>query len=243
MDEMELDLSAVLYTLRRRLWMVLVVPLVAAMATWVVSAFFVPPTYEAAATLWVVQDGGQGQMDYNALLLSRNLARTYAEIARSRTVLQQVIDQLGLDLTVTDLERRLTASAVRDTEIISLKVQDGDPGRAAAIANAVAAAFQERIRSYMKTESVTVVDPAVPSASPVKPRVVMNTAVALVLGAIVAVGLAFLLEVLDTSIRTHEDVDHHLCLPVLATIPDFAAVAELARSQHPVRVPSATGAD
>lgn len=243
MDEMELDLSAVLYTLRRRLWMVLVVPLVAAMATWVVSAFFVPPTYEATATLWVVQEGGQGQLDYNALLLSRNLARTYAEIARSRTVSQQAIDRLGLDLTVTELERKLTASAVRDTEIISLKVQDGDPGRAAAIANAVAAAFQERIRSYMMTENITVVDPAVPSASPVKPRVVMDTAVALVLGAMVAVGLAFLLEVLDTSIRTQEDVDHHLGLPVLATIPDFAAVAEPARSQHPVQVPAATGAD
>jgi len=241
MDEMELDLHEIFYILRRRLWMLLTVPLVAAVTAWLVSAFLVAPTYEASTTLWVVQEGGAGQISYNDLMLNRNLTKTYAEVARSRTVLQQTIDRLGLDLTVTELDERLTASAVRDTEIISLSVQDGDPVRAAAIANTVAAVFQEQIQTYMKVENVAVVDPAVPPTEPVKPQVLMNTAVALVLGGMLAVALAFLLEYLDTSIRTPEDVQRHLALPVLATIPQFDG-AEPAPAKRRKRAESAVEA-
>lgn len=238
MDEMELDLHEVFMILRRRLWMLLALPLVAAVTAFLASAYLIAPTYEASTTLWVIQEGGAGQISYNDLLLNRNLTKTYAEVARSRTVLQQAIGRLGLELTVDELADRLTTSAVRDTEIISLKVQDGGPVRAAEIVNAVAAAFQEQIRTYMKVENVAVVDAAVPPTDPVKPRVLMNTAVALVLGGMLAVGLAFLLEYLDTSIRTPEDVQRHLALPVLATIPVFNAVAEPAPAQRRRRVES-----
>lgn len=238
MDEMELDLREILYILRRRLSLLVALPLVAAVTAWLTSAYLIAPTYEAGTTLWVIQEGGAGQISYNDLLLNRNLTKTYAEVARSRAVLQQVIERLSLDLTVIELADRLTTAAVRDTEIISLKVQDGDPARAAAIANAVADAFQEQIRTYMKVENVAVVDPAVPPLEPVKPRVLLNTAVALVLGGMLAVGLAFLLEYLDTSIRTPEDVQRHLGLPVLATIPEFEAAAQPAPSRRPRRVES-----
>lgn len=239
MDEMELDLHEILYILRRRLWLLLALPLVAAVTAWAVSAFLTAPTYQASTTLWVIQEGGAGQISYNDLLLNRNLTKTYAEIARSRTVLQQAIERLGLDLTVNELADRLTTAAVRDTELISLTVKDRDPVRAAEIANAVAAAFQEQIRVYMKVENVAVVDRATPAADPVSPRVLMNTAVALVLGGMLAVGLAFLLEYLDTSIRTPEDVQRHLGLPVLATIPQFEPSPEPARAYRPQRVHSA----
>lgn len=238
MDEMELDLHEILYILRRRLWLLVALPLVAALTAWVVSTFVVAPTYQASTTLWVIQEGGAGQISYNDLLLNRNLTKTYAEVARSRTVLQQVIDRLGMDLTVDELAEKLTASAVRDTEIISLTVKDGDPDRAAQIANAVAAAFQDQIRVFMKVQNVAVVDPAVPPTEPVAPRVLMNTAVAFVLGGMLAVGLAFLLEYLDTSIRTPEDVQRHLALPVLATIPQFEISPEPARAHRSQRVHS-----
>lgn len=86
--------------------------------------------------------------------------------------------------------------------------------------------MEGHIRAYLKMENVAVVDSAGPVPDPVKPRVFLNTAVARILGAIPAVGLALLFELLDTSIRTHEDADHHLGLPVLATIPHFDAVPE-----------------
>jgi capsular polysaccharide biosynthesis protein len=71
----------------------------------------------------------------------------------------------------------------------------------------------------MKVENVVVVDHAQVPESPIKPRKTMNVAIAFVLGAMAAVGLIFLLEYLDTSIKTPEDVTTHLGLPVLGVIP------------------------
>lgn len=227
MEEIELDLRELLYVLVRRIRLLVILPLVAGTAAWLFSSYMVAPVYQASTTLWVIQEGGAGQISYNDLLLNRNLTKTYAEMARSRTVLQSVIDDLHLaGVVVEDLQDRVSASAVKDTEIIRLSVKDTDPVRAAQMANAVAASFQEQIRSFMKVENVAVVDTAVPPTEPVSPRPLLNTAIALVLGLMAAVGIAFLQEYMDTSLKTPDDVQRYLGLPVLATIPAFEAVAE-----------------
>lgn len=226
MQDQELDLRELLYVLRRRLLLIVALPVVAAVMAGLVSQFLITPIYEASTTLWVIKDDA-AQISYNDLLLSRNLTKTYAEVAQSRTVLADVIQRLGLaGMTVEDLQEKLTVTAVRDTELLSFTVEDADPARAARLADAVAASFMRQIHSFMKVENVAVVDPALVPTDPVSPRKAMNVAVAFVLGGMLAVALAFLLEYLDTSVRTPEDVQRHLGLPVLATIPVFEAKAE-----------------
>lgn len=220
---MELDLRDLLYVLRRRLLLIVAVPVVAALVAGLVSWFLLTPVYEASTTLWVIKDD-TAQMSYNDIMLNRNLTKTYAEVARSRVVMADVIDQLGLrGVTVEDLQEKVTVTAVRDTEILSLTVEDESPAMAAQLADTLAAAFREQIRSFMQVENVAVVDQAMVPQDPIKPRKVLNVAIAFVLGGMVAVGLAFLLEYLDTTIRTREDVTRHLGLPVLASIPVFDA--------------------
>lgn len=224
MEDQELDLRELLYVLRRRFLLLVALPVAAAVLAGLVSQFLLTPIYQASTTLWVIKDD-TAQISYNDLLLSRNLTTTYAEVAKSRTVMQGVINGLGLTgLTPEDLQEKVTVTAVRNTEILSIAVEDPDPVRAAQLADAVAAAFIEQIHSFMKVENVAVVDPALVPTEPVRPRKAMNVAVAFVLGAMAAVGLAFLLEFLDTSVRTPEDVQRHLGLPVLASIPEFEAV-------------------
>lgn len=224
MQDQELDLREVLYVLRRRLLLIVALPVAAALVAGLVSQFLLTPIYQASTTLWVIKDDA-AQISYNDLLLSRNLTKTYAEVARSRAVMADVIDRLGLSgVTVEALQKKLTVTPVRDTEILSISVEDADPAMAARLADAVAAAFIGQIHSFMKVENVAVVDPALVPTDPVRPRKAMNVAVAFVLGGMVAVGLAFLLEFLDTSVRTPEDVQRHLGLPVLATIPEFEAI-------------------
>mgnify|MGYP000185425028 CR=1 FL=1 len=219
MQDQELDLRELLYVLRRRLLLIVALPVVAAVMAGLVSQFLITPIYEASTTLWVIKDDA-AQISYNDLLLSRNLTKTYAEVAQSRTVLADVIQRLGLaGMTVEDLQEKLTVTAVRDTELLSFTVEDSDPALAALLADAIATAFIGQIHVFMKVENVVVVDPAQVPAEPVRPRMALNLTAAFALGVMLAVGMALLLEHLDTSMNTPEDVRRHVGLPVLAAIP------------------------
>lgn len=224
MDESDFDLREALHVLRRRLWLILCLPAAAAAAAAIVSLYLLVPVYSATTTLWVIKDSAGGQLSYNDVLMSQNLTKTYAEVARSRAVLAGAIKTLpGSDLTVEALAKKLTVTAVRETQILSFSIEDPDPALAARLADAVAASFQREIVGFMKVENVKIVDPALVPVAPVSPRKTLNVAIAFVLGALAAVAVAFLLEVLDTTIKTPEEVGRYLGLPVLGCIPVFEA--------------------
>lgn len=237
MDQPELDLREILQVLRRRLWLILLMPVVAAATAAVVSLYLLVPVYSASTTLWVIKNDSAGQVSYNDVLMSQNLTKTYAEVAKSRTVLAGAIKALQMqDITIEDLQDQLTVTALRDTQILSFSVKDHDPQRAARLADAVAASFQREIVGFMKVENVKVVDQALVPALPISPRKTLNVAIAFVLGIMAAVGVAFLLEMLDTSIKTPEDVSRHLGLPVLGTIPAFEFTEEPPQRRPRIRV-------
>jgi len=219
MEQTELDLREIFQIMRQRLWMILLLPMLAGLTAGSVSLYVLDPVYSASTTLWVIKDGS-GQANLNDVMLNRNLTKTYAEVAKSRAVMTDVIRELGLkDVTILDLQKRVTVTPVRDTEILSFTIQDGDPLMAAKLADAVAKAFMGQIRTFMKVENVAVVDQAMVPTEPVKPRPLLNIAIAMVLGGMAALGLAFLLEYLDTSIKSTEDVARYIGLPVLGVIP------------------------
>lgn len=142
MENAELDLHQILRIITRRLWIILLGPLLAASAAAAVSFYLLTPIYSALTTLWVIKEGAS-QLNLNDVMLSRNLTKTYAEVARSRAVLTGVTKRLGLPETaVEDLQKRLTVTPVRHTEIISFAMQDPDPVMAARLADAVAKSFQ-----------------------------------------------------------------------------------------------------
>jgi capsular polysaccharide biosynthesis protein len=237
LDHSEIDLRQLFQVLRRRLVLLIAIPVIAGLVAGVVSTFLLDPVYSAETTLWVIKNDSS-QLNYNDLLLSRNLTKTYSEVATSRAVMADVISTLALSTyTVTQLQAKVTVTPVKDTEIIAFVVEDKDPAQAALIANAVADSFKKQIRDFMQVENVAVVDRAMIPTSPVKPRKLMNVAVAVVLGAMAAVGIVLLMEYLDTTLKTQDDVSRHLGLPVLGLIPVITAgeTAEIAIATQPTR--------
>jgi capsular polysaccharide biosynthesis protein len=246
MEQNELDLREIFRVLQRRFWLLLALPLIAGLTAGLLSLYVMDPVYSASTTLWVIKDDSSN-INYQDLLLNRNLTKTYAEVAKSRATIADAIRILGLDgqLTVGSVQGQLTVTPVRDTEILSFTIQDGSPAMAAKLADAVAESFKEQIKAYMKVENVVVVDKAVVPAGPIKPRPLMNVAIAIVLGGMAAVGLIFLLEYLDTSIKSPEDITRHTGMPVLGIIPviDTAEGTETpAARQHRKRTQKKEGA-
>lgn len=217
--EQELDLYAIGQVFLKRWRLIIIIPLLAVLISAIVSLFIITPLYVASTTLMVVKPTETGQIIYADIQVSRQLVATYREIARSRRVLDGVVAALNLPYGIGTLRDNVDVASVRDTEIITINVTDPDPQAAADVANEVARAFMRQIVEIMQVENVSLIDRAVKPTAPVSPRVPLNLAVALVVGLMAAVGLAFLLEYLDKSIKDPDEVQKLLEIPVLGIIP------------------------
>lgn len=222
-DEVTIDLRQVFAIIRKYLRIILVVPTLATLVA-AVSVFFVlQPVYQAETTMLVMARGSTqtGQVVHSDLLASRLLVRTYREIARSRTVAQEVVTMLQIDLTAEELSEMVDVTLRGDTEIIAISVEDPNPWVAARVANAVAESFRSNVMRIMDAENVTVIDTATVPKTPVRPRKLLTTVVAGFAGTMVGFGLAFVLAYLDNTVKTVDDMRDKVGLPVLGTIPLF----------------------
>ncbi|MHB8126285.1 MAG: YveK family protein [Desulfitobacteriaceae bacterium] len=225
--EQEIELRQYWEVLRKRWLIVVIIPLIAALTSGVISFFILKPVYQASTTLIVGKKASEstlnaGQMlDYSVLMANQQLAKTYVTIAQSRTVEQNVIMNLNLSLTVGGLDRLIAINPVKNTEILEIQVSNTNPEMAASIANTMAQEFSKAVIEIKKVDSVSIVDKAVTPTSPVKPNKKLNVLIAFVVGLMASVGLVFLLEYLDNTIKTTHDVENILGIPVLGLIPNY----------------------
>lgn len=225
---MELDtieLREIFSIVRKRLLLIAIIVIVAVAAAGILSYFVLDKEYEATTSLILGKPNdfsSNPQLQYNDVLLYQKLVKTYGEIAKSRTVSEKVIDAMQLNMTAEQLQSKITVTPVGDTELIKIKVVDNSPEMAANIANKLAEVFKSQVVQIMRVENVQVVDTAKVPNSPIKPRPVINIAIAFMVALMTGVGLAILLEYLDHTIKTTQDVERYLELPVIGVIPDAA---------------------
>ena len=152
--------------------------------------------------------------------VTQKLAVTYGEIIKSRTVLEDVISNLKLDSEYEDLVGQITVSPVKDTQIISISVQDTNPKKARDIANEIPKVFEKEVKRITKANDIQVIDKAILPQGAIKPNKMMNVAIAAVLGMMIGLFVVFLLEYLDNKIKTPQDIEKHLGLSVIGVIPN-----------------------
>lgn len=116
-----------------------------------VTSIFITPTYETNTTLLIDEAPNTGSSDYNSLLASERLARTYAQLLTDEPVLQETITRLGLSLTVTELREQVSAQRIPETQLIEIAVRDVSPERATLIANTVVAVFIEQTEAIQSS--------------------------------------------------------------------------------------------
>lgn len=225
--EEEIELRQYWDILRKRWMIVLALPLIAAITSGVISFYVIKPVYQASTTLIVGKKADTAQVaaqnfDNNSVLLAnQQLAKTYGTIAQSRTVEQNVIKALELSISVAALDGMISINPVKSTEILEIQVTNTDPVLASSIANTMAQEFSKAVIEIKKVDSVSIVDTAVTPESPVKPNKRLNVLIALVVGLMASVGLVFLLEYFDNTLKTSNDVETLLGIPVLGMIPIY----------------------
>ncbi|XEC96224.1 YveK family protein [Paenibacillus tarimensis] len=211
---------------KKRLWIIMLLAVVFGTVTGFYSYSFIKPQYAASTKLIVNQSNGTGdildRLDLGSINSSIQLLKTYKEIIRTPKIMNQVVEEYPqLGVTAGDLIRRVSVSSVNDTQVMSVTVIDSDYERAARSANAISIVFQKAIPELMKVDNISILDEANPNSTPVyiSPNPVKNIVVSIILAVLLGLGLVFLIEYLDDTIKTEEDVTRILQLPTLSAIP------------------------
>jgi capsular polysaccharide biosynthesis protein len=219
--EETISLKELMDTLRKRIKLIILITLTAILVSGGVSFFLLTPVYQSSTQI-LVNQAKSDQPTYNAADIQTNLQliNTYNVIMKSPAILEKVAKELNLNMTSSQLNEKMTIGSEKDSQVINLSVTDTDPYRAAKIANKTAEVFQKEIVTIMSVDNVNILAKAEvgENQSPIKPKPLLNIAIATVVGLMIGVGLSFLLEFLDNTIKTEQDVEKALGLPVLGSI-------------------------
>ncbi|CUN15750.1 chain-length determining protein [Turicibacter sanguinis] len=224
MEEMqyqEMTLEDIFRALKKRWLLIISVTLMCLIGGSIFVLFFGPePVYQASTTVLVNYRAEEtNKLTQSDLTTSQKLVATYTEIIKSATILEPVIKALDLEITADELLKNIGVAQLNDTEIIKITVKNEDPELSRDIANTIANVFSKEISKIMKVDSTSTLDVAKTPTTPLSQNKITKIAIAGILGMMISVGLVFVLEYLDRTVKTADETEKLLGVPVLGVIP------------------------
>lgn len=220
-----LDLSDYVRILRRN-WILVVATTLGGLLIGGAMSVLVKPTYTAQTQLFVaIQSSGSVQELQQGNTFSQARVQSYVQTVDSPVVLQPALDALGLDVPVSDLAKRVTASTDLDTVLINIAVSDNSPAQAAALAEGIGNSLIRAVDELERPKTggtspvrLSVITPAAVPASPSAPNTQLNLVLGILIGLGVGAGAAILRSSLDSRISGEADLRHVTDAPLLGGI-------------------------
>ncbi|NBI29318.1 YveK family protein [Chengkuizengella marina] len=231
--EESISLKEIYEIVKKRIWLILTITVIATLISAVVSLFILTPIYQSSTQILVNNTKSENNgLDINDIRTNTELINTYSVIIKSPAILDIVIEELELNRSYGALKSQINVKPENNSQVVSIVVEDKNPVLAANIANRIASVFKTSIVDLMNNnvDNVSVLAEAKISEnpSPIKPNSTLNIAIAIVLGLMAGVGLAFLLDYLDNTVKTEQDIVNLLDLPVLGSISQIREQEEKA---------------
>lgn len=184
---------------------------------------FVTPVYTSSTSLVLATSNSSqqssGTITTTDLTLNSNLVSTYRELVTSTSVVRQVISNLGITMEEEQLKKEIAVNSVTNTALIKISVTDENSINAAKIANELANVFSEEASKIYKLDNIYILDKAEISETPSNINHAKDVIIFAFIGAVVAVLYVIILNMLDTTIKSAEEVEKQFKVPVLASIP------------------------
>ena len=224
----ELDLNELISMFWNKKIEIILITLIAMVIGVIYSYFFVTPTYTAKTSLILVQSSDTSSQNGNTgitstdLTINSKLVSTYSDIVKRNVVLDQVASNLEISKEqVQEIKNRISVSQAKDTEIIDIKVTDEDPNYATKIANEVATVFSEKIVDIYNMSNVYLLEKAEVPTIPSNINHIKDIAIFTFIGIAISAFYVLILNLLDHTIKSEEDIEKYTDLLVLATIPNY----------------------
>ena len=218
----EIDLKELLGLFWSKKTQIILIVLIFMLLGVIYTIGFVTPKYSASTTLVLASNNNQSTANTitaTDITVNSKLVSTYSEIVKSKNIIRQVISNLGIKLDEDELRKNVTVSSVKDTELIEITVTNENPSYSAKIANEIAKVFIAKIKEIYNIENIQIVDEAEVETEPSNIHHQKDIMIFTFIGLVIAAGYVLVANMLDTTIKTAEEVEKEFKIPVLATIP------------------------
>jgi capsular polysaccharide biosynthesis protein len=207
--------------IKKRILLVILITIGATVFSGVLSYFVITPTYKSdiAVIIGKIETSSESQSNYNDVIMYQKLVKTYSEFAKSRRVSEHVIEALKLNIEPNELQNMVSVAPKGDTEFLSITVKSKDPKEAMDIANQLAKSLKVISTEVKKVDNIQLLDEAILPTSPDNPNPKLNMAIAFFIGLMISMGIAFLLEYLDNTVKSQEEIEKLTGVPVIGIIP------------------------
>lgn len=184
--------------------------------------FIQKPVYKSSTSIVLISESQTGAtLTYNDVSLNQNLVSTYSEIIKSRRVLNQVIDNLSLDYSYSNLSNNVEVSSVTGTQIIKISVSDRNNKTAMKIADEIAKVFAKEIPELYNISNVNILDYAEAASNAYNVNFIKQSIIYLLVGLVLGLGITFVMYYFDRSVKNISQVEDKIKLPVLATVREY----------------------
>lgn len=224
----EIDLINILKIFWRRKFLLILAGILGGAIAFAYTYFLVTPQYTATIYLYAnnaashqTSDSTYQKVTTSDLSASARIVDTYAAMICREVVLDQVIQETGINISVEVLAKSVAVAAENETEVFKVSVTNPSPQNAMVLANAIAEVAPERIAEIAEGTSVKVVDYAKLPDKMSSPNIKKNILIGILIGIVICALIIILMEIFDTRLKTEEDFEVW-GLPVLGSIPDFS---------------------
>ena len=217
-EEIEIDLRELFFVLLEHIRMIIASTILVALIALAYSKLLVTPMYASTAELYVLSKS-TSITSITDLQVGTNLTSDYMEVISGRPVLDQVIENLGLDMEYDDLYKQVSLENPADSRIMKITVTDSNPENAKVIADEIAEVSAAYISQMMDQDPPTIIQQGYSDEGPVSPSVAKNTAVGAILGFILAAAFVIVGYLLNDTIMTPDDLENVIGIHVLASLP------------------------
>ncbi|KLE14607.1 Wzz/FepE/Etk N-terminal domain-containing protein [Clostridium sp. C8] len=225
MEEQVIRLDELFEALKKRWLMIVTITLIATIISAALSFFVIKPKYEATTKVFIGKDEGDNQAyNQNDVLMYQKLMKTYSEAIKTKDLVSRSLQGTSLELKPEDVLANLTVSPVTDTQILQIKYKSNNPQEAKVVIQELTDEFIKTSKELVPNGNIKTIEEVQLPENPVSPNKKMNIAIAFLLGLMVSVGLAFLLEFLDNTFKSKEQLERELDIPVIGVIPTVKEV-------------------
>ncbi len=219
-DIIEINLGELFAILLGRAFLIISAGVFFALVGLFLSKFVLHPIYESTTKIYILNKEENQTVTYSDVQISTQLTQDYAELIKSRYVLEEVIQRLNLvEMDYKDLSDVLRVDTPSDTRIVAITVKDEDPLMAMKIANCIREVASEHITNVMDIDAINVAETANVPTEKASPSVGRWTVLSGFIGAVLIAFFVILGYLLDDTIKSNDDVERYLGLSTLALVP------------------------
>lgn len=224
----EVNFKELLEIIIKKWWLILLLTVICFGTAYIYTVKYVTPVYEANTVLYIGQEGGSlGSIDVSLGQLNANsqLLVDYKQIASTRLVVNEVIKNLGLNISYDEFKNNVIIESVLDSRLFTVGFRHSDPQVAKQIADELAKQLTVAVLQIVGVENIRILDQALVPQSPISPNVLLNAVIGGMLGFFISLFVIILMFLMNDTIMNEDDIEKLIGVSVLGDIPEFKGEA------------------